>query len=769
VVAERAYTNPAMQKPLFSDHFEVVMSGCWKCLGTLTVFGLFMLARITASGADAPMPGADEIADLLKREPVTSKTWPAWRARFLGWSHDRSHAADAAFNAARDFIKGQVDAAGELPAPLSIDAYAWYTLGRAYLEDWAATPEGRQQGALAVKAEKANRRSIQLNGSLAQAHRNLALAILLQEPVIDEKELPPPFRPPVTSRQPEAERELAAARKLDPSLPLKWVEARSAFRRKSYLEASLLFGAALSEDPDEASYARGAALCIIYGPKGPFPRAPRVESFLDRFPDDGFLVTVHALALAEDGDARSAVSELKRARLLGTDPAQVLSAEIVQKIEEEGSPGLIEQFGRVMGGFAAFYAVVMGLMSVTGFMLARRTRGTAALDLVASGDELVSGGQVVRARHESSLARFYALALFAGLILFYISIPFIVGGLLALTALLVYLIYSAGRIPVKLVVVIVVMGIGGTWAVLKSLFASPGRGSFGLPKTPEQCPKLYQALADVAARVDTTPVDQVYLAPGSSIGVHQEGRGPFGVFGVKRRVLTLGLSTMHFLTVDELKSILAHEYAHFSHADTFYNRFIYQVSLSIQGALNGMGASGGTLNFVNPFFWFLYLYHRAYLLLSAGFSRSREFLADRMAATLYGPEVFTRALTKVSTDGALFEMTIYGNIGKLLEENRSFVNMYSAFRSFRDEQIDQKARGELYQKLLDEKESLFASHPTFKERIAAVAELPKSRSDEAGPAMDLFEDPEQLEKELTDFMTGYVQYMRQLAAQAQHA
>jgi Zn-dependent protease with chaperone function len=226
---------------------------------------------------------------------------------------------------------------------------------------------------------------------------------------------------------------------------------------------------------------------------------------------------------------------------------------------------------------------------------------------------------------------------------------------------------------------------------------------------------------------------------------------------------------MHYLTVGELKSILAHEYAHFSHADTFYNRFISQVSLSIQQALQGMGASGGTLNYVNPFFWFLYLYHRAYLLLSAGFSRSREFLADRMAATLFGPEVFTRALTKVSTDGALFEMTIYGNIGKLLEENKVYTNMYSAFRSFRDEQIDQKDREVLYQKLLDEKESLFASHPTFKERIDAVAELPKGASNEAGSAMELFEEPEQLEKELTDFMTGYVQYMRQRAAQAAQA
>jgi Zn-dependent protease with chaperone function len=363
------------------------------------------------------------------------------------------------------------------------------------------------------------------------------------------------------------------------------------------------------------------------------------------------------------------------------------------------------------------------------------------------------------------VATFYALALVAGLLLFYVAIPFLVVGLVAATGGLLYLIFMLPRIPVKLIVLVVVFGLGGAWAVLKSVFARPSTGSFGLPKTAEECPRLYEALAEVANRVDTQPVHEIYLAPGSSIGVHQEGRGPFGICGVKRRVLTLGLSTLHFLTIGELKSILAHEYAHFSHRDTFYNRFIFQVALSITQALQGMGAAGGKLNYINPFFWFLYLYYKCYNLLSAGFSRSREFLADRMAATLYGSDVFTSALTKVSTDGALFEMTMYDNIAKLLGENKAFVNMYTAFRSFRDEQVPAQEREELYKKLLDEKGSLFASHPTFGERIEAVAAMPKAANADSKPAVQLFDDVEALEKELTDFLTGYISLVRQANAQ----
>jgi Zn-dependent protease with chaperone function len=152
--------------------------------------------------------------------------------------------------------------------------------------------------------------------------------------------------------------------------------------------------------------------------------------------------------------------------------------------------------------------------------------------------------------------------------------------------------------------------------------------------------------------------------------------------------------------------------------------------------------------------------------LSAGFSRSREFLADRMASSLYGSDVFASALTKVCTDGTLFEMTIYDNIAGLLREGKAFVNMYEAFRSYRDEGLAATDREDLYKKLLDEKASLLASHPTFGERIEAVAALPRADTRESPPALSLFDNAEEVEKELTDFLTGYIHYMQELQAQA---
>src|SRR5207237_8332606 len=133
--------------------------------------------------------------------------------------------------------------------------------------------------------------------------------------------------------------------------------------------------------------------------------------------------------------------------------------------------------------------------------LARRTRGSRALRLLgAEPEERITEGQIARTAQESSLAKLYALALVLGLVLFYVSIPFIMLGLLTGTALLLYGIFLLPRIPIKLIVIVAVVGLGGVWAVFKSLFSRPARGAFGLAKTAADCPRLYQALTEVAKR-----------------------------------------------------------------------------------------------------------------------------------------------------------------------------------------------------------------------------------------------------------------------------
>jgi Zn-dependent protease with chaperone function len=729
----------------------------------LLIVVILGVASLSASGQQAgTIPSEKEVADLLAREPITAQSWPAWRERLRSWLGDRTKATDKAFDEARRFARSQATGAGELPSAYTQDPLAYYLLGNAYMygeRDSSSQPD-------VAAAEKAYRRSIAIDSKLANAHRNLARALIQKE---RQARVPGAKTPSGTSPVlAEARRELDEARRLDPQLAmLSFVTGELALLEQRYGQAEASFRQAMRDDPELAdNIALPTAFSIIANPQYNGSRSAAIKALVDQYPNNGDLAALCAGALATEEKWRAANDELQRARALGADPNKVLPSKVVREIESRATPGLIERFLEIMLYFLGFYAVVMAIMALAGVVLAGRTRGTGALQLLGvKPDELVTQGQVLRTQHESLLAKLYTFSLFAGLILFYVSIPFIIAGVLALTAGLLYAMFLAPRISPKLVIIVIVVGGGAAWAVFKSIFAKPGRG-LGLVKTPEDCPKLYGVINDVARRVDTDPVHELYLAPGSSIGVHQEGRGPFGIFGVKRRVLTLGLSTMHYLTVTELQAILAHEYAHFSHQDTFYSRFIYQVQLTIGEALDGMLSAGGKISYVNPFYWFLWLYYKAYSLLSSGFSRSREFLADRMAVSLYGSDVFVCALSKVATDGTLFEMTMYEHVQSLLNEDKAFVNMYAAFRDLRDQAIKPEDREELYQKILNEKGSLFASHPTFKERVEAVAGMAKAAHVDTTSALQLFEEPEKIETELTDYMTGFFHYVRQLQAQA---
>lgn len=733
-------------------------------LALLVVGAAINLSLAPRATAEPPeVPPAAEIAKLLAEQPFTQETWPAWRARMLSWIGDRSRTADEAFLAGRKFASQQADASGELAPWLAQDPFAWYLASGGWM-DGMKQPNERQQAM--GKAERALRRSLQLDPNFARAHRNLAVTLTVAT-LEAQQHLAGPAN--ADGRLMEIRAELERAAQLDPALPLNYERGLYQYAKHDFQNSERLFRAALAEQPREVQYAQLAAqaLSAQQSLSGGRTWTGEVDPLVEQFPEDGVLRAHRAVALARDGRFAECKSEIETARRLGVDAAEMLGPQNLAIVNS----GARRQWGWRVGlwgvaGFFALYLASMALMALAGLALASRTRGAKAVSLLGRPtEEFVHFGQVARSGGESLLARIYMLWLMAGLVMFYVAVPFLAAGLLAATAGLLYFILMLPRIPIKLLVIVVV-GLGMAWAVLKSVFTSTGRGGFGLLKTADECPRLHAAVRSVAERVDTAPVDEIYLAPGSSIGVRQDGRGPFGMFGVKRRVLMLGMSTMRYLTISELKAILAHEYGHFSHKDTFYSRFIYQVTSSIEEALTGMGRAGGQLNYVNPFFWCLLGYCKAYSLLAAGFSRSREFLADRMAASLYGKEAFVSGLTKVAADGTLFEATIYESAAALQAENKSFVNMYEAFEKFRSDEAGSQQRDELYKKLLEEKGSLFASHPTFSERVEAILPFPDVPPQETASALELFDEPEKVEQELTEFYAGFLAHLRSLQAAA---
>ena len=127
-----------------------------------------------------------------------------------------------------------------------------------------------------------------------------------------------------------------------------------------------------------------------------------------------------------------------------------------------------------------------------------------------------------------------------------------------------------------------------------------------------------------------------------------------------------------------------------------------------------------------------------------------------MACGLYGSDVFISGLQKVCTDGSLFESTIYKNIVQLLKEKKAFVNMYLAFRKFREESLTESDRRKRNERILEGHSSLFASHPSFQERLDAASHLATATARDDASSLTLFEDAEATERELTDYLTHLI-------------
>ena len=712
---------------------------------SLLVLVAFLLGLLSQpadmSAQETAAPSKTDVLQQLTREPISLATWPVWRERLLSWLPQSTEKTQPAFDAAFRFILRQRDARGRLPEPLAKDFFAEFLLAAATLRDLQESNYHTQ----ALLAEKPLRRSIELEDTFARAHRLLALVLFVHR------------------REAEGEEHLEKARQLDPNLPLQAMRAHAAMANEQYAAAAAAYRQALDEEPHVSANAVAIANALVLQVSerqtvDAETALTEIESLQRQFPEEGQLHCMAAVLLLSTGKFHEASQRLALAREAGTNPSEILGVDTVLAIERNAglhTRTILRYAAYVAMGFAAIYTCVILSMVLAAFALGRFTRGVNAVRLLGIPTLTMQVGQVPRTHGESLLARLYGLALMLGLVMFYLAIPFVVLGLVAATATIVYGILLLPAIPVQLLAIVAVIGLGMAWSVIRSLVAQQQTGGYGLPLDRADQGPLFRTVDEVALAVNTAPIQQIYLSPGAEIGVHQQGRGPFGAFGIRQRVLTLGMASLTHLTNDQLKSVLAHEYAHFSHGDTFYSRFIHQVTMSIEQSLTGMAATGGRLNYVNPFYWFMLWYYKAYTLMAAGFFRSREFLADRMAASLYGRETFREGLLTVASEAIALERVLHEGVLASLQAGQPTSNLYrgSPFPVLNEPPPPTPA--ELRAQVLEEKGSAFASHPTVAERLEAVADFPNAPTQDATPALDALTGITELEEQLSQFLQQY--------------
>lgn len=341
-------------------------------------------------------------------------------------------------------------------------------------------------------------------------------------------------------------------------------------------------------------------------------------------------------------------------------------------------------------------------------------------------------------------------------------------------------IFQLPRIPIAVPIGLGVVVIGTGLAVLIGifyLFFPPKRKPFGIVLDKSEEKKLWKLTQDIAKEIESKPMGKIIVTPEPGIGVYLEGNLFAKIFGGGTRVLEIGLPSLHKLSIDEFKAILAHEYGHFSNKDTQWTPFTYAMGSSITNTLRSMpgpsnneneeGGIVGGIMLLNPAYWLLLLYVHLYFRITNAFSRIGEVKADIKAMQIYGGKAFRNGLLKVSTNDTIFSEIIQSKyIPELLKEGKTISN-FSKFTELILNDVDEKIIDEIQSRILEmsQSHSIYDSHPALKTRINYSEKFDNKEEKENGFVDKLFDNWDKTNEKVAELynlrISAYLQAMQQ--------
>jgi Zn-dependent protease with chaperone function len=239
----------------------------------------------------------------------------------------------------------------------------------------------------------------------------------------------------------------------------------------------------------------------------------------------------------------------------------------------------------------------------------------------------------------------YRRRVFALAALGYGYLLFVVIALLILTALSIWsLVYLKG-LGLKLVLITGAL----LYAMLRSLWVKQEPPA-GERLSPTDAPALFRMLEELQHRLQTPPVHAVLVTSDFNAAVGQVPR--MGLFGWHRNFLMLGLPLLKGLTVEQFKSVLAHELGHLSRGHARAANWIYRMRViwtRLESTFERRPQWGSGV--IRQFFKWYIPYFSA---VSFPFARANEYEADAASVQLTSARDAAQALTGVHLIGHYF-------------------------------------------------------------------------------------------------------------------
>jgi Zn-dependent protease with chaperone function/Flp pilus assembly protein TadD len=455
-------------------------------------------------------------------------------------------------------------------------------------------------------------------------------------------------------------------------------------------------------------------------------------------PDDPNTDFLAAIVAGRSGDLDAAKAALDRAHEHGLPDAT--SADFAKAVDEARAGPWWLRAAKGLGWAVVAWLAALGLLLGAGYALSFATLRTVG-ERPTEADVRPS---------ERRLRKAYRGVLWGACAYYYASLPLLAVVVVAAAVGLVLAILAAGYVAPKLFIILAIIAFGSLVAIAKSLFVRVRDDDPGITLDLDANPKMRAALDEVAGRIGTRPVDRVFVSPFTQVAVFDRGSLGERLRGSGERCLIVGAGVLDGMRVRAFKSVLAHEYGHFRNEDTAGGGFALGVRRSLSAMTMHLVARRAA-SALNPAWWFVRGFWRAFLGISQGASRLQEVLADRWAAFAYGSRDFEEGLRHVIERSVRFDAHLGAALDEVVKKKSALPNLYAFAPAVPP--AEQDVENEVA-KALEKKPTPFDSHPCPEDRLAWVRALAAAgverAPDDDEDAWSLFADRTSIEARMTE-------------------
>jgi Zn-dependent protease with chaperone function len=236
----------------------------------------------------------------------------------------------------------------------------------------------------------------------------------------------------------------------------------------------------------------------------------------------------------------------------------------------------------------------------------------------------------------------------------------------------------------------------------------------GLPLARSDGSALYDLVEDIQRAVDAPAIDGIVITSGfnASATVHSPR------LGRRHRTLVLGLPMLTTLSTAELRAVIAHELAHFSHASDPFAAWVYRTRRSWLALRVSLDHRLATPVYV---YWLLRWYVPRLNAVSGEVARRHEFTADRVAASVAGNRATADALVAVEAGTRFAEDVHWPAIQISHETAAEPPRPYSGMLTWNARTISSQTLDEIFEGAA----GIGDTHPSLGERFSRLEESPR--------------------------------------------